>query len=145
MQLILLGFHLFVILPFTLSRPIGLTENEVHRFVALLNKVFERNRITNSEEIIFSGSFKCSPPDDCSISLDVTSKSSITENRVLSGNDVLNGLGNGNGNDNGNNGNNNGNIILQIFNLPNDEIYRDTTTPAHTSTSFQWSSSSKEN
>lgn len=139
MQLILLGFHLFLILPLTLSRPIGLTENEVHRLIVLLNEVFERNRINNSEEIIFSGSFKCSPPDNCSISLDVTSKSSITENGVLSGNDVLNGLGNGNGN-------NNGNIIVQIFNLPNDEIYRDTTTPvSDTSTSFQWSSSSKEN
>ena len=113
MIFILLLFHLVVILPLILSRPIGLTENEVHQFVSLLNEVFEKYRISNSDEILFSGSFKCSPPDDCSVTLDVNSNNSNTENGVLSGNDVLNGLGNGNGNDNGNNGNNNGNIIAK--------------------------------
>lgn len=123
--------------PLIHSRPFGLTETETHLLIGILKEALSRHQIPTDKEISFSGNFECSPPDVCSVALDVNLSNSQTENGVLSGNDVLNGIGNGNGNDNGNNGNNNGNVILQIFNIPPDEVTKETSTTV-ARTTYPW-------
>lgn len=105
-------------------RPISLTEKEINLISSALKETLTRHKISIGREISFTGTFDCIE-QDCELSLDVQE----TTNGVLSGNDVLNGIGNGNGNDNGNNGNHNGNVIFQIFNAPvQDPLVTSTTT-----------------
>ena len=121
--------YLTLFVQFTVQHPLGLTENEVHQFAAVFKEVFNRHQIPVSKEILFNGSFQCSPPEDCAVTIDVSLSNSNTENGVLSGNDVLNGIGNGNGN-------NNGNVVLQIFNIPPDDKFGIPTTTE--GTTFPW-------
>lgn len=119
------------------ARTLVLNEKEIQQISSAFKEALDRHHISTAKEIPFAGTFDCLTPSDCEISIDLDV--SYTENGLLSGNDVLNGIANGNGNENGNNGNNNGNVILQFFNAPIDEIFTTkTTTEASTTQNIWW-------
>jgi hypothetical protein len=118
------------------GRTLVLNENEAQRISSALKEALERHHIATSKDIEFEGVFDCLSSTECEVTFDISN--THTENGVLSGNDVLNGLANGNGNDNGHSGNNNGNVVLQIFNIPLDEALPTQTSTEKTSTTNSW-------
>lgn len=132
--LLLFIFNFSII--FIESKTLILNEKEVQQISTAFKEALDRHNIVAAKEISFTGLFDCLSPNDCEITFDINLTN--TENGVLSGNDLLNGIGNGNGNDNGNNGNNNSNVILQIFNIPVDEIPTSSTTERISTTPIWW-------
>ncbi|KAG5670134.1 hypothetical protein PVAND_000416 [Polypedilum vanderplanki] len=130
--LFILNFSIFSVE----SKTLILNQKEIQQILSTFKEALDRHKIMATKEISFTGLFDCLSPNDCEITFDINLTN--TENGALSGNDLLNGIGNGNGNDNGHNGNNNGNVILQIFNIPIDEIPTTSTTERTTTTNMWW-------
>ena len=131
-HLILLVIFCFVTID---ARSLSFSEKELKQVTIAFKEAVDRHHLP--KVIKFAGTFECTSDEaeDCELAIEIDINN--TDNGQFSGNDLLNGIGNGNGNDNGNNGNNNGNVILQIFNIPIEEIPT-TRTESTTSTTVTW-------
>lgn len=124
----------FILTEFSFSngRSLSFNEKELREAVSALKRTLERHHLRYDKEVKFHGTFQCASedPEECDLSIDIAN---AADGGVLSGNDILNGIANGNGNDNGGNGNNSGNVVLQIFNIPIEDLKTTTETPSTTS------------